>query len=130
MTDRLTATQELIAPLVGSQWVKAPEIPSKYQDYLTQFARQAELSEADQALWTNRVPMHEPWPRVLKGQPQKDPAATQQYDDDSNMYYQDQVPPQRYNLNRHHDNEFSDDSAWVGRADGDQPIERNPSWRR
>lgn len=87
-------------------------------------------SEAVQALWTNRVPEHEPWPRVLKGSPMKDPNATQGYDDKTNMTYEGVDPPERQNVNRHHGNEFSDDSAWVGRAEGDEVIERGELWRR
>jgi hypothetical protein len=90
----------------------------------------ATASEAVQALWTNRVPMHEPWPRVLKGSPMKDPDAKQDYDDPKDMTYEGVDPPERQNVNRHHDNEFSDDSAWVGRAEGNEKIERGKLWRR
>jgi hypothetical protein len=93
-------------------------------------ASDANDSGADKALWTNRVPEHEPWPRVLKCQPQKDRTATQKYDDDAGMMYQDADIPQRQDLNRHHDNEFADMSAWVGRAEGNEEIKRNPLWRR
>lgn len=93
-------------------------------------AAQASASAADKALWTNRVPEHEPWPRCLKALPQKDPDGTQTYDDDTGMAYQNSDVSERHMMNRHHTNEFSDESAWVGRVEGNEFIERNPLWRR
>lgn len=93
-------------------------------------ASEASDSGADKALWTNRVPEHEPWPRVLKSQPQKDPNGTQAYDDQAGMTYQDADEARRFELNRHHTDEFSKDSAWVGRAEGNELMDRNPLWKR
>lgn len=87
-------------------------------------------SAAVKALWTNRVPAHEPWPRTLKCYPQKDPTGTQAYDDPTGMGYENVDVPERQDVNRHHINELSDDSAWVGRVEGNEFIERNPLWRR
>jgi hypothetical protein len=90
----------------------------------------ASPSEARHGLWTNRVPQHEPWPRTLIGDPVKDPEATQKYVDVDGMLYQNIDIPQRYDVNRHHQQEFGADSAWVGRAEGDEAIVRNELWRR
>lgn len=104
--------------------------PHSSRRLMPQQATEATASGADRALWTNRVPEHEPWPRVLKCQPQKDASGTQQYDDEQGMAYQDADVAERQSLNRHHTNEFSDASAWVGRAEGNELIERNTLWKR
>lgn len=105
-------------------------VPPALQSIRPKLATAATASGADRALWTNRVPEHEPWPRVLKAMPQKDPNATQAWDDANGMAYQDADVAQRHELNRHHNDEFHKDSAWVGRAEGDEIIERNRLWKR
>jgi hypothetical protein len=87
--------------------------------YAPPYASPACLSEAKAALWTNRVPEHEPWPRVMKG---------------------DTTPPpnemnDEYKKNVHHydqyDNKTSPDGLEpIGKIEGDQEIKRNKFWRR
>lgn len=83
------------------------------------YASPACLSEALQALWTNRVPMHEPWPRVMKGDTNPPPNSKNQ----------------EYKKNVHHidqyDNETSPEGLRpIGRVEGDEDIDRGPLWRR
>lgn len=68
------------------------------------------LSEAQIALWTNRVPMHEPWPRVLKLNASKG-------DTD-------------YKKNTDHVDQFEPTERDVNRREGDELIVRNKLWRR
>ena len=83
------------------------------------YAIPACLSEAKQALWTNRVPLHEPWPRVMKGDTNPPPNSKNQ----------------EYKKNVHHfdqyDNETSPSGLQpIGRVEGDQDIPRGPLLRR
>lgn len=82
------------------------------------FATPACLSEAEQALWTNRVPMHEPWPRVLKV-------------DTSNLNSQ----TDEYKKNIHHNDQYDNTSnpngiQPIGKVEGNETIPRNQFWRR
>lgn len=95
------------------------DLASFYMPFVPVYAKPACLSEAMQALWTNRVPDHEPWPRVMKG---------------------DTTPPpneknDEYTKNVHHydqyDNETSPDGLQpIGKVEGDEDIDRNQFWRR
>jgi hypothetical protein len=89
------------------------------EEYTPPYATPACLSEAKQALWTNRVPMHEPWPRVMKGDTNPPPNAKNE----------------EYKKNVHHfdqyDNETSPEGLRpIGRVEGDEDIDRGPLWRR
>lgn len=84
-----------------------------------EYATPACLSEAKQALWTNRVPDHEPWPRVMKGD--TNPPPNQKNEE--------------YKKNVHHFDQYDNVSSPeglkpIGRVEGDEEIERGPLWRR
>lgn len=82
------------------------------------FASPACLSEAEQALWTNRVPMHEPWPRVLKVDTPKINSQTDEYK--KNIHHNDQ-----------YDNSTNPTGMQpIGRIEGDEVIDRKDFWRR
>lgn len=68
------------------------------------------LSEAQIALWTNRVPMHEPWPRVIKLNASKG--------------------EEDYKKNTDHVDQFQPLEKDVNRKEGDEIIDRNKLWRR
>lgn len=81
------------------------------------YASPACLSDAKKALWTNRVPMHEPWPRVMKvdetineksDEPNKNVRHTDQYD---NVTSPDGLKP-------------------IGKTEGTTDIPRGKFWRR
>jgi hypothetical protein len=89
------------------------------QEYAPKYASPACLSEAKAALWTNRVPAHEPWPRVMKGDTTPPPNA-------ENDEYTKNV--------RHHDQYDNETSPAglepIGKIEGDEKITRNKFWRR
>ena len=89
-----------------------------YYDIPIVLASESQVSEAEQALWTNRVPQHEPWPRTLMG----DSVAPNQKNTES-----------QYNTS--HNPQFVDDNGGYGslninRSEGEETIERNELWRR
>lgn len=93
-------------------------IGSFHVPFVPVYAKIACLSEAEQALWTNRVPMHEPWPRVMKG-------------DTLNI----NDPSDEYKKNVHHNDQYDnvttpDGIQPIGRIEGDEEIERKDFWRR
>lgn len=87
--------------------------------YAPPYATAACLSEAMQALWTNRVPMHEPWPRVMKGDTNPPPNSKNE----------------EYKKNVHHFDQYDNETSPaglqpIGRVEGDEDIPRGPLWRR
>ena len=83
------------------------------------FAQKSCLSLTEISPWTNRVPQHEPWPRVLK----QDGGDTVNEENDgykNNVDWIDQ-----------YDNKTSPEGLKpIGRIEGDEEIERGPFWRR
>lgn len=89
------------------------------QNIAPRYADPACLSVAQVALWTNRVPDHEPWPRVMKGDTTPPPNS-------ENDEYKKNV-----RHNDQYDNESSPEGRKpIGRVEGDQRIPRGPLWRR
>lgn len=83
------------------------------------FARKSCLSLTEISPWTNRVPQHEPWPRVLK-QDEGDEVNEENDGYTNNVDWIDQ-----------YDNETSPEGLKpIGRIEGDEEIERGPFWRR
>jgi hypothetical protein len=83
------------------------------------YAETACLSVARQALWTNRVPEHEPWPRVMKGDTSPPPNSMND----------------EYTKNVHHIDQYDNVTSPaglqpIGRVEGDEVIERGELWRR
>lgn len=82
-------------------------------------AAKSELSLAEISPWTNRVPQHEPWPRVMK-QDNGDEVNEENEGYKNNVDWIDQ-----------YDNESSPEGLQpIGRIEGDEEIERGPLWRR
>lgn len=95
------------------------DLESFYIPFVPIYAKQACLSEAMQALWTNRVPDHEPWPRVMKGDTNPPPnEENEEYK--QNVHHYDQ-----------YDNKTSPEGLEpIGKVEGDEVIDRNQFWRR
>lgn len=90
-----------------------------YDDYVPKYASPACLSDAKQALWTNRVPMHEPWARVMKGDTNPPPNSQNS----------------EYKQNVHHYDQYDNQSnpigiEPIGKIEGDEKIDRGMFWRR
>lgn len=87
------------------------------EEYKPKQAAPSQVSLTSLAVWTNRMPMHEPWPRVLL------------VDTTTNK------PTDSYLFNVNHVPQIADlgtekTSGQIGRLEGDEIIERNPFWRR
>lgn len=87
------------------------------EEYKPRQALPSQESQTSLALWTNRMPMHEPWARVLL------------VDETTNG------PTDNHDYNVNHvpqiaDNGTANTSGLIGRLEGDEIIERNPFWRR
>lgn len=77
------------------------------------------LSETEFAIWPNRVPEHEPWPRVMK----MDSDDTVNTENDGYLNNVDSIDQ--------YDNETKPDGREpIGVVEGDETIERNQFWRR
>lgn len=92
---------------------------SRFSNVQPPFAEKSCLSLTEISPWTNRVPEHEPWPRVLK-QDQGDVVNEENDGYTNNVDWIDQ-----------YDNESSPEGLQpIGRIEGDEEIERGPLWRR
>lgn len=94
-------------------------LSAEYLAYCPEYAKVSELSDAMQALWTNRVPQHEPWPRVLQGDSNPSPNKKNE----------------EYKQNIHHYDQFDNVSSPegmqpIGKVEGDEDIPRKKFWRR
>lgn len=84
------------------------------------FAKKSCLSLTEIAPWTNRVPEHEPWPRVMKQDKGDAPQNEMNDGYTNNVDWIDQ-----------YDNESSPEGLQpIGRVEGDEEIERGLLWRR
>ena len=95
------------------------DLPSFYTPFVPVYAKPSCLSIAMQTPWTNRVPLHEPWPRVMKGDTTPPP----------------NIKNTEYKQNVHHydqyDNHTSPDGLEpIGRIEGEEEIQRGEFWRR
>lgn len=92
-------------------------LSSYYFSVIPKFADKSCLSDAENAPWTNRVPEHEPWPRVMEGNTKGINS-----------------PSDEYKRNTHHRDQYVDDgdtaSKQIGVVEGDHKNDRNPLWRR
>jgi hypothetical protein len=90
---------------------------STVSGFMPRQAASAVSSETGPAVWTNRVPQHEPWPRTLMGN-----------NKDLNM------PSDEHEYNTKHEPQLTDSSdagsKLIGRLEGEIVIERGPLWRR
>lgn len=98
----------------------SPKYPANVgtsSEYAPRKAPRSQGSNAMSALWTNRVPDHEPWPRVMM-------------DNETTN-----APSAGPSSNVRHYPQYSDDktaetSGKIGRIDGMEEYERNKFWRR
>lgn len=85
--------------------------------YMPRQAATAVPSNSGPAVWTNRVPGHEPWPRTLMGNTKDNNASSDEHE-----------------YNTRHEPQLSDSSEegskLIGRLEGEETIERGPFWRR
>ncbi len=92
--------------------------PGKVFSVVPTYASPSIISKAEQSPLTNRIPDHEPWPRVLMG-------------DTANI----NSPNDEYNRNTRHNPQYNNDGTYegsypIGRMEGDQDVHRGPLWRR
>lgn len=81
------------------------------------YAQTACLSEAEIAVWTNRVPQHEPWQRQLE--------IDTEFLNESTMEHKKNV---RHKKQWDNDSEIGHKS--ISKIDGNKVIERGKLWRR
>lgn len=93
---------------------------SRFESVQPPFAKKSCLSLTEISPWTNRVPMHEPWPRVLK-QDGGDEAQQNEKNEGykNNVDWIDQFT-----------NEGEKGRKPIGRVEGDFEVERGDLWRR
>lgn len=98
-------------------WTEPANPVGNIQEYTPRQAGIAERSYAGSALWTNRVPQHEPWARTMMVDTPDLNKVTDEHG---------------YNIN--HNPQFTDETddgrKSIGRIDGDEVYERGPFWRR
>lgn len=112
---------------MSNTWTINQEISKEFDTYATPFksaqpsyAQKACLSLAEISPWTNRVPEHEPWPRVMKQDKGNNPQNKENSGYKNNVDWIDQ-----------YDNETSPEGLKpIGKVEGDETIERGPLWRR
>lgn len=102
-----------------NDWMIYSPAPFSSELFLTDLPKAADvacLSGAKKAVWTNRVPQHEPWPRTLMA----DSTVDTQTDD--------------YKKNVHHNPQYSNVGESgrkpIGKVEGDETITRGKFWRR
>lgn len=100
---------------------KNREEPADPQGFIDEFAPKwpgiSSVSGAQRAVWTNRVPTHEPWARVMMGNTLHINAESDEYT--QNVNHAPQLDPD------------SDVGAkLIGKLEGDEYITRGPFWRR
>lgn len=97
--------------------------PAGLRDLQPNTAEPSTLSLTEISPWTNRVPMHEPWPRVLKiDEGDKDDGKQNEENDGykNNVDWLDQYT-----------NEGDQKSTKpIGVVEGDETNDRGPFWRR
>lgn len=90
---------------------------STIADYRPRMAAVAPPSDATTALLPNRVPLREPWPRVMLVNTEHINAPTDEVDYNTRQFMQ-------------YDPESPEGSKQIGRVFGEEEITRSPFWRR
>lgn len=110
---------------MSNAWTINEDIVIDFENYDTRFegvqppfAEKTCLSLTEISPWTNRVPEHEPWPRVLK----QDGGDTVNEQNDGYKNNTDWVDQ--------YDNEGEEGRKPIGVVEGDQENDRGPLWRR
>lgn len=112
---------------MSNKWTINEDISKDFDTYAAAFksaqppyAKKACLSLSEIAPWTNRVPEHEPWPRVMKQDKGNNPQNEENDGYKNNVDWIDQ-----------YDNETSREGLeFIGKVEGDETIDRGPLWRR
>lgn len=95
----------------------APPPVGNASEYAPRRAEPSQVSNVGLAVWTNRVPSHEPWPRVmLTDKTTNEPTETVEY----NVNHEPQIA----------DDGTEETSGKIGRLDGMVTYVRNKFWRR
>jgi hypothetical protein len=95
----------------------ANEPVGSIDEYKPKLAEGSQLSLTSLAVWTNRMPQHEPWARMLLMD------ETVNTSSDSYMYNVNHLP-------QFDDNGNKETSGEIGKLEGDEITPRNPFWRR
>lgn len=110
---------------MSNNWTINEDIAIDFENYDDRFinvqppfAQKSCLSLTEISPWTNRVPQHEPWPRVLK-QDKGDELNEENDGYTNNVDWIDQ-----------YDNENPEGLEPIGVIEGDEKIDRGPFWRR
>lgn len=106
------------ASVEGHVQTQEPPSPSGFiNEYKPRQAALSSESGTLGAVWTNRVPQHEPWPRTLMVNTEGVNAPTDEHE-----------------LNTRHNPQFTTDSEegrkQIGKVDGETEYTRGPFWRR
>jgi len=111
---------------MANSWSKNEAVVKDFENFAPEFeavqpplAEKSCLSLAEISPWPNRVPDHEPWPRVMK-QDSGDPVNEKNDGYKNNVDWIDQ-----------YDNETSPEGIEpIGVIEGDHENDRGPLWRR
>jgi len=109
-----------------NEWTINEDVVQEFENFAPRFqsvqpplAEKSKVSLSEISPWTNRVPMHEPWPRVLK----IDGGDTVDQESDG---YKNNVDW----IDQYTNKESRQTAEPIGRVEGDETIERGPLWRR
>lgn len=117
-TEPLSTTDENVHAGDEGHYNEEPSAPyGNVEEYIPRQAGVSSPSDAQIALWTNRVPAHEPWNRVMMVDTK-----------DLNG------PTDEIERNVNHNPQFTDDSEegskMIGQVEGEETTIRGPFWRR
>jgi len=113
-----------------NEWTINEEVVREFENFAPLFesaqppiAMESKVSLTEISPWTNRVPMHEPWPRVMKidqGDVEDDKQNEENDGYKNNVDWIDQYTNDGEKRN----------TEPIGRIEGDDVNDRGPFWRR
>lgn len=117
-TEPMSDTDENLHANDEGHYNQEPSQPfGNIEEYIPRQAGGSSPSESQIAVWTNRVPSHEPWPRTMMVNTKNINAKTDEIE-----------------FNTRHNPQFTDDteegSKSIGIVEGDDETLRGPFWRR
>jgi len=111
---------------MSNEWTVNDDVVKDYENYDSrfesvqpEFANKSCLSLTEISPWTNRVPMHEPWPRVMKQDSGDTPRNEENEGYKNNVDWIDQYT-----------NEGEEGRKDIGVIEGDHKNDRGKLWRR
>ena len=121
VTAKPDGTEEAIPNVEDANYGEFNGEPATFSgnvnDYMPRQAGISEQSASELAIWTNRVPQHEPWSRTMMVNTENLNSKTEEHE-----------------YNTRHNPQFTDEveegSKNIGRVEGDDDIPRGPFWRR